>query len=61
VVPPIITGLGRLRQEDSKCEASLDYTARPCLKKSKKKIKEKKIRGKNLPLVYFCSPDPMKL
>jgi hypothetical protein len=33
---PAISVLGRLKQEDYKFEANLDYTARPCLKKKKK-------------------------
>jgi hypothetical protein len=28
-----MAGLGRLRQEDGKFKASLDYITRPCLKK----------------------------
>jgi hypothetical protein len=34
----IISALKRVRQEDLKFEASLEYIARPCLKKPKNKI-----------------------
>jgi hypothetical protein len=33
---PIISELGRLKQEDLEFKASLDYIARPCPKKKKK-------------------------
>jgi hypothetical protein len=33
VVKVVIPALGRLRQEDLKLEASLDYIVRPCLRK----------------------------
>jgi hypothetical protein len=32
---PVISALGRLRQEDPKFETSLGYTETPCLKKKK--------------------------
>jgi hypothetical protein len=38
---PVIPALERLRQEDHKCEASLHYKARSCLKKQNK-IKQTK-------------------
>jgi hypothetical protein len=34
--------LRKLRQEDGEFEDSLDYTARPCQKKKRKKEKERK-------------------
>jgi hypothetical protein len=37
---PIISVLGRLRQEDQKFQASLGYKERPCLKKNKNKKDE---------------------
>jgi hypothetical protein len=37
---PVIPALGRLRQEELEFEASLDYTARSCLKKLKTKNKK---------------------
>jgi hypothetical protein len=33
---PVISALGKLKQEDHKCEAGLGYKIRPCLKKEKK-------------------------
>jgi hypothetical protein len=33
---PVISALGRLKQEDLEFEANLDYRVRPCLKKKKK-------------------------
>jgi hypothetical protein len=33
---PFIPALGRLRQEDPKLEASLDYIARSCLNNNRK-------------------------
>jgi hypothetical protein len=38
---PVIPSLGRLKQEDHKLEASLDYIGRPCLKTKKKEEEEK--------------------
>jgi hypothetical protein len=38
----LIQALGRLRQEDGKFEASLRYSARPCLKTLLKKTKQNK-------------------
>jgi hypothetical protein len=32
---PVISALGRLKQEDLEFEANLDYRVRPCLKKKK--------------------------
>jgi hypothetical protein len=40
---PVIPALGRLNEEDHELETSLGYIARPCLKKQKKYIKERKI------------------
>jgi hypothetical protein len=39
---PLIPALERLRQEDHKFEARLNYKLRPCLKKKKKTFKQKK-------------------
>jgi hypothetical protein len=38
---PVITVLGRLRQEDCEFEASLGYIVRPCFKKTKNRNKIK--------------------
>jgi hypothetical protein len=35
---PIIPALGKQKEEDGKFEASLVYTARPCLNKKKKEL-----------------------
>jgi hypothetical protein len=37
---PVFPALGRLRQDDHEFETTLDYVARPCLKKKKKKMKK---------------------
>jgi hypothetical protein len=42
VVHTIIPAFGRLRQEDHEFKTSLGYVAKPCLKKRKRKKKERK-------------------
>jgi hypothetical protein len=42
---PVILALGRLRQEDCKFEASLDYGMRLCLKKKKSRFKVSALKG----------------
>jgi hypothetical protein len=37
VILPVISALGRLRQEDGKFEANLGYVARSCFKTKKQK------------------------
>jgi hypothetical protein len=53
---PVIPALGKLRQKDSKFEASLGHVAGLCLKKQNK--------TKNLPLTaslrYSCSPTELQ-
>jgi hypothetical protein len=38
---PVIPAIGRLKQEDTEFQVSLEYTVRPCLKKKKKKNQQK--------------------
>jgi fumarate reductase subunit C len=47
----VILALGKLREEDRKFEASLDYKARPCLRK-KRNEKKKKKKKKSMKIVY---------
>jgi hypothetical protein len=48
---PVISALGKARQEDLEFEASVNFIARLCLKKKKKTCKEGEYNGN---ILYTC-------